>query len=63
MEKDKLKHSDEDEDTLAQSTKKFKDSHSLTGGREYGVGNKKAIGINWWVRSLEPSSKHLALKA
>ena len=46
MEKDKLKRSDENEDTLAQSTKKFKDSHSLTGGREYGVGNKKAIGIN-----------------
>ena len=44
MEKDKLKHSDEDEDTLAQSTKKFKDSHSWTGGREYGAGNKKAIG-------------------
>lgn len=38
MERDRLKRSDEEEDTLARSTKKFKDSHSSVKVKEDGLG-------------------------
>jgi len=38
--KDKLKRSNEEEDTLSCSTKKFKESHRLTKMNENGMGNK-----------------------
>ena len=39
MERERLKRSDEEDDTLARSTKKFKDSHSVDGARENVKGN------------------------
>ena len=39
MERERLKRSDEEEDTLARSTKKFKDSHCVDGARENVKGN------------------------
>ena len=39
MERERLKRSNEEEDTLARSTKKFKDSHSVDGARENVKGN------------------------
>ena len=39
MERERLKRSDEEEDTLARSTKKFKDSHCVDGMRENDKGN------------------------
>ena len=39
MERERLKRSDEEEDTLARSTKKFKDSYSVDGARENVKGN------------------------
>ena len=39
MERERLKRSDEEEDTLARSTKKFKDSHCVDGAWENGKGN------------------------
>ena len=39
MERERLKRSGEEEDTLARSTKKFKDSHSVDGARENVKGN------------------------
>ena len=40
MERDWLKCSDKEEDTLARSTKKFKDSHSSVGEKENDLGKK-----------------------
>lgn len=40
MERDKLKRSDEEEDTLAHYTKKFKESHRPTEANGNGVGIK-----------------------
>ena len=40
MERDRLKRSDEEEDTLARSAKKFKDSHSSAWEKENGLGKK-----------------------
>ena len=40
MERERLKHSDEEKDTLARNTKKFKDSHHFHGTIENGKGNK-----------------------
>ncbi|KAK7848414.1 hypothetical protein CFP56_005038 [Quercus suber] len=40
MERERLKCSDEEEDTLARSTKKFKESHESAGEKESGLGKK-----------------------
>nr|POE56127.1 hypothetical protein CFP56_63273 [Quercus suber] len=40
MERERLKRSDEEEDTLARSTKKFKESHRFQETTENGIGNK-----------------------
>ena len=52
--KDRLKRSDEEEDTLSHSTKMFKESHRPTETNENGMGNKmgsykeKTCGCDPW---------------
>ena len=65
MERERLKCSDEEEDTLARSTKKFKESHQLAGVKVVNQNNKVGgvAEISWWGQFLGPLRKSLVLTA